>query len=330
MEESEKRRERLKAMRLEATSEVVSSSTSSSFSQQTLSSPLANPLLDNFDSNVAATPPPRFDFYTDPMAAYATDKRRPFVPRPNFSPSYGARGHPETPLSGANQFQNNYVPPQGMYRGGALYHSPGRGSPTSSPMGWSRHPVQQGNPDFRTAPGRGPYLNNTPGPGSYGSSPNSGYQGSPNFRSPTPGRGHWSTNSPCPSPGRGDGPSRGLGRGNMHWNGRGISPGIGYSGGRGQGRGRGRGYHDGPSRPFYNNSMVEDPWKFLTPVFWKGDEHNDAQGSFQNISFHKTPPLQKTPNAKKARFPDFDTSNSKQSLAEFLSESFDQVEDTTV
>lgn len=89
MDESEKRRERLKAMRLEATSEIVSSSTSSSFSQQTLNSPLANPLLDNFDSSVAATPPPRFDFYTDPMAAYATDKRRTFIPRPNFSPSYG-------------------------------------------------------------------------------------------------------------------------------------------------------------------------------------------------------------------------------------------------
>ena len=124
----------------------------------------------------------------------------------------------------------------------------------------------------------------------------------------------------------------------MHWNGRGISPSTGYSGGRGQGRGRGRGrgYHDGPSQPFYNNSMVEDPWKFLTPVFWKGDERNDAmsftdrQGSF-NINFHKTPPSQKTPTAKKARFPDcFDTSSSKQSLAEFLSESFDQVEDTTV
>lgn len=87
MEESDKRKERLRAMRLEATTDV-----SSSFNQQTLNSilppPLTNPLLENEDFNVAATTaPPRFDFYTDPMAAYSTDKRRSFTPRPHSSPS---------------------------------------------------------------------------------------------------------------------------------------------------------------------------------------------------------------------------------------------------
>lgn len=338
MEESEQRRERLRAMRLEANAEVVSSSSS----QQTLNSnfppPLANPLLENEDSAAAAaTPPPRFDYYTDPMAAYSADKRRPFTPRPHLSPSPSGPRHPEMPFSGAHQFQNNYALHQGMYHGGdqVMYYSPRTPGPTSSPMGIRNpYPVHQGN--FGGSPGRGHWFNNNPSPAppgsGYGGSPFPAHQGTPNFRSPPQGRGHWSNNSPNPGQGRGGGPGPIVGRGRGQWDGNMMSPSSGYSGGSGRGRGRGRGYDYGHSRSFYNKSMVEDPWESLMPVIWQGEKENDVK-SFSNSRryFQKTPTFQKTPSAKKARVTSpLNTSNSNKSgsLAEFLAESFDEaVED---
>lgn len=74
MEESEKRRERLRAMRMEAAQAEASSNAES------LPGPgsLSNPLLGD-----SATQPeqqqsyatPRFDFYTDPMSAFSSIKK---------------------------------------------------------------------------------------------------------------------------------------------------------------------------------------------------------------------------------------------------------------
>lgn len=83
MEESENRRERLRAMRMEAQAEVEVGSNTSSPSRQSLS----NPLLERPEDDSRAAPP-RFGFYTDPMAAFSTDKRRTgHQIRPPFPPS---------------------------------------------------------------------------------------------------------------------------------------------------------------------------------------------------------------------------------------------------
>ncbi|XP_021743742.1 uncharacterized protein LOC110709801 [Chenopodium quinoa] len=331
MEESEKRRERLRAMRLEATTDAVPSS----FPQQTLNSILPAPLLNNEDSDAAAaaavTPPPRFDYYTDPMAAYSTDKRRPFTPRPHVSPSPQGPRNPQMPHPGAPQFQHNVAAHQGIYQGGDPNYNPGWPGPTSSPIGIrSPYLMHQGSPNFGAAPGRGHWFNNNPSPGppgTCGGSPYPLYQGSPNIRSPPQGRGHWSSNSPrppSPGPGRGGGPSPNVGRGRGRWDGIRMSPSPGYSGGRG----RGRSYDNGQARSFYNKSMVEDPWASLTPVIWQGEKENDVKSFTNNRGyFQKTPTFQKPPSAKKPRVSNpFDASNSKKSgsLADYLAESFNE------
>lgn len=75
MEESEKRRERLKAMRLEASQPGVDNVVGDPAVPHHLSNPLVEtspiPALQNNSSA-----PPRFDYYTDPMAAFSADKRR--------------------------------------------------------------------------------------------------------------------------------------------------------------------------------------------------------------------------------------------------------------
>ena len=69
MEESaEKRRERLQAMRMEASNQSQPLSPSSVQS-------LSNPLI-NSAANERTPQPTRFDFYTDPMAVFSGSKRR--------------------------------------------------------------------------------------------------------------------------------------------------------------------------------------------------------------------------------------------------------------
>lgn len=75
MEESEKRKERLKALRMEA-------SQSGDYDEGLGSSSvgyggLANPLTDSPSGKVESygMPRPRFDYYTDPMSAFSANKR---------------------------------------------------------------------------------------------------------------------------------------------------------------------------------------------------------------------------------------------------------------
>nr|GMD88878.1 protein SICKLE-like [Ipomoea batatas] len=86
MEESEKRRERLKAMRQEAAQAGTQDEVENSMD-------LANPLIESQAAQPGIAEPysrPRFDFYTDPMAAYSADKRQskhsPQVPQPYSTP----------------------------------------------------------------------------------------------------------------------------------------------------------------------------------------------------------------------------------------------------
>ena len=75
MEESEKRNERLKAMRMEAAHAEVSNNVETSAIPGCLSNPFSetSPSLtmqDDFHTT------PRFDYYTDPMAAFSANKKR--------------------------------------------------------------------------------------------------------------------------------------------------------------------------------------------------------------------------------------------------------------
>lgn len=94
MEESEKRRDRLKAMRMEAAQSEVSDAVDTSPLPSYLSNPLAEgsaTLPEEEDSCVT----PRFDYYTDPMSAFSSNKRKSKV---------------------GNQIQQDYLTPP-SYRG---------------------------------------------------------------------------------------------------------------------------------------------------------------------------------------------------------------------
>uniref|UniRef100_A0A7N0UX76 Uncharacterized protein n=1 Tax=Kalanchoe fedtschenkoi TaxID=63787 RepID=A0A7N0UX76_KALFE len=89
MDESERRRERLKAMRNEAArGEASPASQVSGFHVG-----LANPLTDGSPSQEVSRSTPRFDYYTDPMASFSANRRG------NFS-SHGPRGFVPSPGHG--------------------------------------------------------------------------------------------------------------------------------------------------------------------------------------------------------------------------------------
>jgi hypothetical protein len=88
MEESENRRDRLKAMRMQAAQAEVSNNVESSGVPGCLS----NPLIET--SVVQESCTPRFDFYTDPMSAFSDSRKRSNAAnqiRPDYfkSPSSG-------------------------------------------------------------------------------------------------------------------------------------------------------------------------------------------------------------------------------------------------
>lgn len=71
MEESEKRRERLKAMRMEAAQGDVNNDVKNF----TESHGLSNPLIETSATHQESSAPQRFDYYTDPMSAFSGNKR---------------------------------------------------------------------------------------------------------------------------------------------------------------------------------------------------------------------------------------------------------------
>lgn len=71
MEESEKRRERLKAMRIEAAQGDGINDTTNF----TESHGLSNPFIETSLMHQQPCAPQRFDYYTDPMSAYSGNKR---------------------------------------------------------------------------------------------------------------------------------------------------------------------------------------------------------------------------------------------------------------
>ncbi|KAH9621163.1 hypothetical protein KSS87_004636 [Heliosperma pusillum] len=331
MEESEKRRERLKAMRAAAAGDTSTSNQQ----QQTLTNNLANPLADYSPNQLPPPPPlPRFDFYTDPLAAFSSHKPRP------PSSSSGPRNS-ETSQPGAHQFHNIYAQHQNIHQGGLPYYNPtttarpvgGRGpyhghhvsnpcynpAPTTGPMGFrTPSPVHQVSPSFSSSPYTAPQYHNNPSPGlGRGGTAYPQQQGGPNLRPHTQGRGQWPNTTPSP----------GLGRGRGRWDG------SRHSGGRGRGNA-----YDSQARSYFDNSMVEDPWKFLEPVIWQSDDDDtrffNSWGSVKMASssakdephaHHRS--FRTESFAKKARVSNTSSKTSSEpSLAEFLAAAADEAD----
>ncbi|XP_058069362.1 protein SICKLE isoform X2 [Magnolia sinica] len=278
MDESEKRRERLKAMRTEAAQAQVSDSQGPSTPSASLSNPLLDPSVS--PSTVGNSPAvPRFDFYTDPMSAYPGNKRRSMdntqSSHNNFSPSIsscssvGPRNPNASPVP-THQFQMNYANPNASPVPTHQFQM-NYANPNASPvpthqfqMNYAPDPrINETPPPHMSAPWRSPIrmtsqfsghggtpgnFNRSGGPPSYGLPPNSSRGG-----------------LPSPGYGRGCSPSSNSGRGSYHRFNNSPSPGSGRSGGRGRGFHGSISARDQPMR-FYHKSMVEDPWRFLKPV----------------------------------------------------------------
>ncbi|XP_062030322.1 uncharacterized protein LOC133746175 [Rosa rugosa] len=198
METSEKRKERLRAMRLEA--EASHNDTSSDVPGY-----LSNPLADDNVNVVQEEPcaPSRFGFYTDPMAGFSSDTKRCKVgdqiasnsfkhsdtgglPMRRFPPPLSGRPrNPEMPPP-PHQFQSNYSPDQRMYQQNFV--------PQRNPTGMVRPFVMHHtNPPEVWNGAQGPASYNfPPDPSRESSFPGPRFRppGSPGFRPPgSPGFG---------------------------------------------------------------------------------------------------------------------------------------------
>ncbi|CAN0916832.1 Protein SICKLE [Linum grandiflorum] len=328
-ENSESRSDRLKAMRAITADASVG-----------LPAPpglLANPMLDGpseTETTAGRGGGPRFDFYTDPMAAFSSTRNRNpplcnsptgnFIrpagrgpPPPAWVPPSPPPGQPwnPTPTSTPPYMQGHRPVNQGMYQANSPYG--GGGSPYGSQGGIrSPFPFQQGSPRPQAwSEFADPAAN-------YGCHPRGvipRYHGSPNYapaRSPSVNHGQgnptWVGNAHRPNSGYGGHQFPGSGRGQGgRWH-------------RGSGRGRGRGFQNRDSTSserqdpwrFYHDSMVEDPWKGLRPIEWRGITAGSS-GSWMPSSL----------SAKRPRGPvsSFNqSSDSGQSLADYLASSFNE------
>ena len=220
-----------------------------------------------------------------------------------------------------HHFQTNHLPDQRMYQARAPGHNY---IPQRSPVELSRPYMDQVNLASSIGPGSIVSYNfpTTQPRGHNFSSPQFGPTGSP-FNA-GPGRAHWLSHSSSPGSGRGGGPSPNLGRGERRWHGRSPSPGSGQRGGRGLGSSDHPSAMDRPFGPerFYDDSMIEDPWKFLTPVIWKEVAAPLSRLSTPDSSRSWTP---RSPSMKKTKVSDASNKTSSQpSLAEYLASSFNE------
>ncbi|XP_051139335.1 protein SICKLE [Andrographis paniculata] len=323
MEESEKRRERLKAMRMEAAQAGVDEALGGSglpFSG------LSNPLIESSET-ISTHNYPRFDYYTDPMSAFSGSRSNHNLPpraayqsmTPSPSPSplvhrYPPQNSPSQRMyqAPATHFNQGPPPPRspmegfgrppGMYQAPATHFNQGPPPPTSLMGRFGRPP---GNPPHAWG-GSGGTFNYRPPPNLSG--------GGNNFAGPIysrgRGRGQWNNSNP------------------HYWSERGRSQ--PHDSGRGRGRGTGPSGRRGASshepisaelRPdlYYSKQMVEDPWKMLTPCIWKGvdDQTNKQSWLPESISMKRA---KVSPESSKISIP-------QPSLAEYLAASFDDQQD---
>lgn len=103
-----------------------------------------------------------------------------------------------------------------------------------------------------------------------------------------------------------------------------MSPSFGQSSGRGRGSHTHLSAQDRPlgREKFYNASMLEDPWKFLKPVSWRGGYAplNNVNTPDSSKSWTTKPHGTKKPRVVEAS----NNSTSQPSLAEYLAASFNE------
>ncbi|KAJ1269786.1 hypothetical protein BS78_06G003900 [Paspalum vaginatum] len=249
-ESSSKRRERLLALR--------SAAATASPAADPPPAPSGSPLLPDPDlsgdqaPSGGPRPPQRFDYYTNPAAAFSSSHSSGAT-----DPSHKRKGPPacyDPRPPHAGNYGSNYHPPHQQHMDPSPVHSPFPMPSGSRP--W-QNPMQFQDPmqGYRgTHPGAstpsGPHYGPR-GRGSYPNSPNFG------FRHPNPGRASNPMNyGPRGSPYS----SYGQGRGANYY---------GSAGSRGRGGRGGVGFQNHPgwqNRSYFNKSMVDDPWLDLQPV----------------------------------------------------------------
>ncbi|KAL3818766.1 hypothetical protein ACJIZ3_004671 [Penstemon smallii] len=327
-EESEKRRERIMAMRMEAAQSGTSSDLDGS---RSTSHGLCNPLIER--ETPVQYSSPRFDYYTDPMSAFSASKRRndnpPQVspqfyntpPRPVYSEMTPSPTYQSPTLSSPDQ--RTFQPPGAHY-----IRSPSGMVQGNPPRTWGGSNMAQGNPPrawggSNIAPGNptrawnGSNMAQGNPPRAWGgSNPAFNYNYLPNLS-----RGSNFTSSEIV---QGGSPFVNYGQGSPYprfERGRGRSTGN-SSMSRGSGRGGGRrgGFHGPPSaelRPdlYYKKEMTEDPWKLLNPVVFKSFDIPDSEKSW-------LPPSLRMKKSKVSTGEASDRSISQPTLAEILAASF--------
>ncbi|KAL4567149.1 hypothetical protein LXL04_022723 [Taraxacum kok-saghyz] len=306
MEESAQRKERLKAMRMEASQEGPTYNEGGDHLAVSLSNPLLEPTAN--PSGQVHQVAQSFNYYTNPMAAYSGNKQKtkvsPQIPH-DYSSILPRQQTNDMFPSPSLQPHLSHSPIPRMHMPHGQYQNPNF---SYTPQVQGGHPSPGGyrGPHFTTGPGQGNYP--SPGPGYPLPGPSLGrgygYRGpGPNHFRPGPNHGPgYST----PGPNQGRGQWLGNSRGRGTWS------------GQGQGRGGGRGAHNNNNhvtaedRPdlFYNKSMVEDPWKFLEPVIWKSQKKPKPWTLYSS-------------NVKKPRVLEQPTA-SQPSLAEILAASFNE------
>ncbi|VAH20633.1 unnamed protein product [Triticum turgidum subsp. durum] len=279
-ESSANRRERLLALRSSAAA-AAASSTSSSPSAAPPPPAWDLPEPDLAPTSSAPRPRSRFDFYTNPGAAFSSATAAVPQKRKNADPP----GPNPAPAPPHGNYGNNYPPPHQHH----MAQSPMEGAPGNSP--W-RSPMQFQTPmsGYRgTPPGPPPHWNShsaSPAQDPYPHQTNFG------FRGPNVGRGGSPMNygpggSPMNYGPRGNPMNYGPGGSPMSYEPRGsprsyVPRGSPHSS---SGRGRGENYYHSPGlrgrggrggfqnhsgsqdqRNFYRKSMVDDPWQGLQPI----------------------------------------------------------------
>ncbi|KAK7275847.1 hypothetical protein RIF29_16973 [Crotalaria pallida] len=259
MEDSEQRKKRLKQMRhqAEVSGGGVGGGGGGGGEGSCMPGLLSNPLIET-PSTMPSHPAQRFDFYTDPMNAFSSNKRNnssgvhaapDYYPPPNFvrspTPQFSSSPYPEVTNTQMAPSPSQALP------------APYRNSVWNGPRGPAHY--------------NSPVWNGPAGPAPYSSSPRFEPPGSPFYNSPR-GIIHRPSHSPNPSPGYGNSPSpspgRGRGRGFFHNNRSPISGPGSQQGPSSHGHWSNEDRAYGQDR-FYKRSMIEDPWKLLKPVIWK-------------------------------------------------------------
>ncbi|XP_058747795.1 protein SICKLE isoform X2 [Vicia villosa] len=364
MEDSEQRRKRLKEMRLQADLAGDSGGGGGGGEGSGTQGVLSNPLAEAPSIMLPSDAAPRFNYYTDPMNAFSSDKRSSdnvrvqapeYLPPPPPLP-VNFRGSPMGQFSPHTESTNPQMSPSATQAMPAPYRNPvwngPRGPPQQNypfrPSGGGTYPSPRfeppGGPSYNKAPGMnqwpghnpnprfeppgGPSYNNAPGTNQWRNhNPNASSGFRPNYSEgyiPNPSSGY----SPNHSPAFRNGPNTGRGRGRGFWqNTRGPVSGHGGrqgSGSHGRWSNEDRSY--GPER-YYKRSMIEDPWKCLKPVIWC------SKYPFSNISF--TPenskpraPSESTSTKREGQPADFSKPNSGPSLAEYLASAFNEAANT--